>query len=315
MADERTYIRVHDGIEDHPKTAALTDKGFRLLVTTWGWCSRHRTDGRVPLAVWKKRGTKGSRDELVRARLVEVHDDHVMMHDYLEHQRSSEFIAEKIEAKKRGARLGNHRRWHVEGKKYDPACEFCVEDTPPEPPDEPPPPPGKRSHSDRSSESDHRSRSDHKTSPETETETETETEKEKELRDLPSSLPVGDTRARGRGATGPHSAAGYRLVDRVLGRRLTSGTRSSLAFEVSQLLAEATEAELAEALRRWNQRTGIGPRLLGALVDDLRKEAHGATARPTHTAPPVNGTDAYAAQFLAGGQTAQPALRALPGGA
>lgn len=135
-----------------------------------------------------------------------------------------------------------------------------------------------------------------------------------ELEETSEAAPVGDPRPRGRGATGPHSASAYRLVDRVLGRRLTSGTRSSLAFEVSQLLAEATEDELAEALRRWNQRTGIGPRLLGALVDDLRKEARGATSRPAAGPPPVNATDAFAQQFLANGRH-QPELRALPGGA
>lgn len=307
MADERTYIRVHDGIEDHPKIAAMSDKAFRLLITTWGWCSRHRTDGQVPLAVWKKRGTKGARDELERIGLAVLKNNTVVMHDYLEHQRSSELIAEKVESKKRGGRLGNHRRWHEERGVHDLACEFCVEGAPPEPPG-----PGShdRSHTDRSRESHHRSRSDRKTSPETET----ETDKEKRPR-LPEAVPVSDARPRARGATGPHSAAAYRLVDRVLGRRLTSGTRTALAIEVATLLPEATEHELVAALERWNTRTGIGPRMLGALVDDLRKEADGATSRPTPVGAQTNATDAFAAQFLAGGQPPQPALRALPGGA
>ncbi|MGW4525147.1 hypothetical protein [Amycolatopsis sp. NPDC004378] len=304
MADERTYIRVHDGIEDHPKTAALSDKGFRLLVTTWGWCSRHRTDGRVPLAVWKKRGTSKARAELAVAGLVEVYADHIVMHDYLEHQRSAGEIAEKIEAKKEGARKGNHVRWHEVPGKFDPDCRYCVEGA--APPDQPPP---KGSHSDRSSDSHMRSGSDRKTSPETETETETEKEEAR----LFEAAPVGN--ARGRGATGPHSAAAYRLVDRAIGRRLTSGTRTALAIEVATLLAEATEPELTAALERWNTRTGIGPRMLGALVDDLRKEADGATSKPTPVGAAANATDAYAAQLLAGGQPHQPALRALPGGA
>lgn len=124
MRDERTYVRVHDGIEDHPKVAPLSDKAFRLLVTTWGWCSRHLTDGRVPIAVWRQRGTAKARRELVAAELVELHDDHVVMHDYLDHQRSADEVEEKREAKRRAGSLGNHRRWHRD--KSDPDCPHCI---------------------------------------------------------------------------------------------------------------------------------------------------------------------------------------------
>lgn len=124
--DERTYIKVHDGIEDHPKVAPLSDKAFRLLITTWGWCSRHLTDGLVPLSVWNRRGNKRSRNELVDAKLVEVRDQHVLMHDYPKHQRTAAEVDEKREAKRRGARLGNHRRWHVDQGKRDINCELCL---------------------------------------------------------------------------------------------------------------------------------------------------------------------------------------------
>lgn len=161
--DERTYIRVHDGMPDHPKVEALSDKAFRLLVATWCWCSRHLTDGRVPLAVWRKRGTPKARRELVDAGLVELHDDHVMMHDYLDHQRSAEEVAERKEAKRRAGALGNHNRWHVPRGVYDEQCPICVANGP-----KPPSQPG--SHM-RSQEGLQNGR---KTSPETETETETE---------------------------------------------------------------------------------------------------------------------------------------------
>lgn len=124
--DERTYIRLHDGMPDHPKVEALSDKAFRLLVTTWCWCSRHLTDGRVPMAVWRKRGTPKARRELVEAGLVEQHDDHVMMHDYLDHQRSADEVAERKDAKRRAGALGNHNRWHVPRGVYDDQCPICV---------------------------------------------------------------------------------------------------------------------------------------------------------------------------------------------
>lgn len=126
MADDRTYIKVHDGIEDHPKIVALSDAAFRLLVTTWGWCSRHHTDGRVPLTVWRRRGTAKARKELVDGQLAEQHDGHLQMHDYLEHQRSAAEIAAKKEEKRAAGMKGAHKRWHTGPDKADPACPDCV---------------------------------------------------------------------------------------------------------------------------------------------------------------------------------------------
>lgn len=158
MPDERTYIKVHDGMPDHPKVDGLSDKAFRLLVESWCWCSRHHTDGRVPTATWVKRGTAKARAELVDAGLVHVHTGHVEMHDYLEHQRSAAQIAEIMEAKRRAGALGNHNRWHVPPGRYDPNCPMCISDP---------------SHVRSQQRSQTASRSDRKTSPETESETDT----------------------------------------------------------------------------------------------------------------------------------------------
>lgn len=303
MGDERTYIRVHDGIEDHPKVAALSDKAFRLLITTWGWCSRHRTDGRVPLPVWKKRGTKGARDELERAGLVEPHGDHVLMHDYLEHQRSAELIAEKVEAKRRGARLGNHRRWHEERGVHDPECEFCLSDAPPEPPDEPTP---RRSHSDRYSDSHHRSGSDRKTSPET------ETEKRRSDRDSRSSLPVSRRASARDLAATAHSPAAHRLVTAYAEdcrRRPPTSVLSTLAVEVDALLADGWSAdEITPVLGEWGAK-GLHPKTLASVAHQV------ANARP-QAAPNGNRHDAKVAAFLNAGQRSPspPQLRAIAGG-
>jgi hypothetical protein len=136
MADERTYIKVHDGIEDHPKIMVLSDKAFRVLLTTWAWSSKHNTDGFVPEPVWTKRTTAKVRKELEPGlahrpghdcvRCPAVPDGQVRMHDYLEHQRSAEQIDEKKEAKKRAGALGNHNRWHLALGKHDPDCPICV---------------------------------------------------------------------------------------------------------------------------------------------------------------------------------------------
>jgi uncharacterized protein YdaU (DUF1376 family) len=99
--DPRTYITVHDGMPDHPKIEELSDGGFRLLMTMWCWCSRNKTDGRIPLASWTKRGTPRTRREVIAAGLFHERDGAVWVHDYLEHQRSAaeiDALAEKRRA-------------------------------------------------------------------------------------------------------------------------------------------------------------------------------------------------------------------------
>ena len=119
MADDRTYIRVHDGMDDHPKIVGLSDGAFRLLMRAWSYCSRQLTDGQLPEAAWRDRGSAKSRRELVDAGLAHLpgfvchHPEcpapppkHVQMHDYLEHQRSAAEVAElkrkRAEAGRRG---------------------------------------------------------------------------------------------------------------------------------------------------------------------------------------------------------------------
>ncbi|TDD68590.1 hypothetical protein, partial [Actinomadura rubrisoli] len=130
MADTRTYIRVHDGMPDHPKVDGLSDKAFRVLVESWCWCSRHLTDGRMPAATWHKRGTPKARRELVDSGLVEQLDDRtVRFHDYLEHQRSAAEVEEMKAARSQGGTYGGHVRWHLNRGITDPECSHCDNST------------------------------------------------------------------------------------------------------------------------------------------------------------------------------------------
>jgi hypothetical protein len=165
MADDRTYIKVHDGIEEHPKILPLSDGAFRLLMTTWCWCSKYLTDGHVPAAIWARRGTPKQRRELVTAGLVEETPAGVLMHDYLDHQRSAAQVDEIKGARAAAATKANHVRWHVAKGTVDASCPHCITG-----PVGVPPPSQNGSHPD----SDMRSGGDPLRSPETETETETE---------------------------------------------------------------------------------------------------------------------------------------------
>lgn len=105
--DSRTYVRIHDGMPDHPKVDGLSDAAFRLLVTVWCWCSRHLTDGHVPAATWQKRGKEKVRDELIAAGLVDLRDDgSVYMHDYTDHQRTAEEVSRIREARREAGSKG-----------------------------------------------------------------------------------------------------------------------------------------------------------------------------------------------------------------
>lgn len=127
--DDRTYIRVHDGMPEHWKIEELSDSAFRQLITLWCWCARQRTDGHVPRRKWLRIGSESDRSELLEAGLVEPADtgDGVVMHDYLEHQRSREDMRKRSDA----SRKGNHVRHHVNKKRFDPHCDLCVLGDPP----------------------------------------------------------------------------------------------------------------------------------------------------------------------------------------
>jgi general stress protein YciG len=123
VADDRTYIRVHDGMDDHPKVVGLSDGAFRLLMRSWSYCSRQLTDGRLPDAAWRDRGTARARRELVDAGLAHLPGGecphpgcptpppkHVQMHDYLEHQRSAAEVAALKRARAEAGRKGGKSR-------------------------------------------------------------------------------------------------------------------------------------------------------------------------------------------------------------
>lgn len=106
--DPRTYITLHDGMPEHHKIEALSDKAFRHLIDLWCWCSRNLTDGRVPESVWAKRTNAKTRAELLVA-LVEPNGEGVVMRDYLQHQRSKQEVLDLRAKRARAGSLGGKR--------------------------------------------------------------------------------------------------------------------------------------------------------------------------------------------------------------
>lgn len=114
MADSRTYIRVHDGMPDHPKISRLDDDAASwLLVCLWAYCSRYLTDGRVPATIahrLTKDASKARCRKLVAAGLLEEDGADYVCHDYLEHQRSADEVAAARERNAANGRAGGLAR-------------------------------------------------------------------------------------------------------------------------------------------------------------------------------------------------------------
>lgn len=98
------FIKVINTFPDHPKTLELSDKAFRHLVTMWCYCSRHLTDGKVPLKIFNKTTVK-VRKELIGS-FAEVNQDYVQMHDYLNVQQSRADVEKTSQVRKVAGQKG-----------------------------------------------------------------------------------------------------------------------------------------------------------------------------------------------------------------
>lgn len=110
MGDDRTYIKLHDGMPGHPKVRGLSDKAFRTLVRAWCYCSEYLTDGEVVTAAARDLGTPKAWAEIVASGLAESAPGGYLMHDYLQHQRSAQQIEELKEKRRAAGRLGGRPR-------------------------------------------------------------------------------------------------------------------------------------------------------------------------------------------------------------
>ena len=121
MVDRRTYVRLHDGLPDHPKIAEVGGEAAWLYVVGLCYCSRQLTDGTIPVRL-VARMTDLSKPEALASRLLEAnlwhtasHDckdcpqgvgDVYVVHDYLDHQRSAADVRELSEKRAAAGRAG-----------------------------------------------------------------------------------------------------------------------------------------------------------------------------------------------------------------
>lgn len=138
MPTGELYVQLSVNFADNPKVRALAR--FRrdaraardLYVQMCLYCKRTKSDGFVPeeqvgLLVYPDPESVGKRDagHLTEVDLIEKVAGGYRVIGWLERNASRADIERKSEAKARGARLANHRRWHVEQDNPDPDCEWC----------------------------------------------------------------------------------------------------------------------------------------------------------------------------------------------
>ena len=139
--DKRTYVKVHDGLPDHPKIIEAGGEAGWLYICGLAYASRQLTDGVISKRL-VPRLTDGSKPEASASALVRVglwhdgeHDcpscplagpDAYVIHDYLDHQRSAAEVAD-LRAKRAaagqrgGKRSGESRRAASDGEAKDEA--------------------------------------------------------------------------------------------------------------------------------------------------------------------------------------------------
>lgn len=133
--DNRPGVFIAHEMPDNLKIAPLSDAAFRTLIKALCYCSRVKTDGRIPQDVWDAMGPPKARKELMappvmapdKAPPIEKAPGGVLVHDYLLHNRSAEEARLATKAKSQSGSLGAHTRWHVLRRKVDDSCPYCQE--------------------------------------------------------------------------------------------------------------------------------------------------------------------------------------------
>lgn len=96
------YVKLFAAARDHPKIVGLSDSAFRAWVEGLCYCAEYLTDGVLPIVVARQLARLNVRRELYGVGLWEQNGDGVLVHDYLDYQRSRDEV-ERIRAQRAGA--------------------------------------------------------------------------------------------------------------------------------------------------------------------------------------------------------------------
>lgn len=112
-----TWVKLDDRFHDHPKIVGLSSDAYRAFVGGLCYCSRHLTDGTIPLRAARVLASRKAADELVNAELWSVIASGVVVHDYLDYQpRRSEVEAARLQRSEAG-KMGGHKSGEARRKR------------------------------------------------------------------------------------------------------------------------------------------------------------------------------------------------------
>jgi hypothetical protein len=95
------WVKIDNGLPDHPKVIGLSDAAFRLYVTGICYSSRFLTDGNLPEAALRRLGGAEAAQELVKAGLLAETSGGAQIASYGEYQQSKETVEAKKEANRK----------------------------------------------------------------------------------------------------------------------------------------------------------------------------------------------------------------------
>ncbi len=119
--DDRTYIKLHDGMVEHPKTEQVGGDAGWLHICAMSYCSRFSTDGAFPASKVGRLSDRKQPERLATRllaaglwhapghtceRCVQPAEGEYVVHDYLEHQRSAGEIATLRDKRRDAGRRG-----------------------------------------------------------------------------------------------------------------------------------------------------------------------------------------------------------------
>jgi hypothetical protein len=130
-----TWIKLNDNVPRHPKIAGLSHRAFRYWINGLCYASEFLTDGSLPRVFQETVPLQAARELLATGLWIRRADGSLLIHDYLEHQRSRDQVARERE-RNTTRRTGGITRGTTRGgtaKKPRPELEESTED-PPNPP-------------------------------------------------------------------------------------------------------------------------------------------------------------------------------------
>lgn len=124
-----TWIKLDDNAVDHPKVASLTDKAFRVWVTSLCYASEFLTDGVLPAYFLKPIRTQYKKELFDTGLWDRDAHGNVSIHDYLIHQSSRDYVEAEREIKRRRSAFHRNENLKKQIRHRDgDQCRYCGKD-------------------------------------------------------------------------------------------------------------------------------------------------------------------------------------------